>query len=249
MKSIVCSTILLAGILFLSLVANAQIIRQTSIAIDDSSGNFTILKAGHGGGTVTMPSGTGTLSFGSGGSGGVNLQASTPGTAQTGNINVDGTIVADSIASSGGIAVGSITTTGAIAAKTVTTTGSISGGNITATGKLNVTGITTLTSLVANLYVDNTGSYACDSRSTPDFTVIETSNGGFVGLPSSPVLGRIIAVKFANSTGGLGMTVSGGSSAIDGLSSYHLSAPGGSQPSGIIVVFTGANGWCILGSH
>ncbi len=45
------------------------------------------------------------------------------------------------------------------------------------------------------------------------------------------------------------MTVSGNSSTIDGLLSYHLSAPGGSQPSGIIVVFTGANGWCILGSH
>jgi N-acetylneuraminic acid mutarotase len=42
--------------------------RQTKLYIDDGNGNFTILKvpAGSGGGTITLPSGTGAVSFGGG---------------------------------------------------------------------------------------------------------------------------------------------------------------------------------------
>ncbi len=49
-----------------SLTSYAQ--RQTRLYIDDSTGNFTTLQVptGSGGGTITLPSGTGTLSFGGG---------------------------------------------------------------------------------------------------------------------------------------------------------------------------------------
>src|SRR5665213_635970 len=44
------------------IVSDAQAqIRQTSLYIDDGSGNFTVLKSAPGGGTDTMPAGGGTV--------------------------------------------------------------------------------------------------------------------------------------------------------------------------------------------
>src|SRR5665213_839638 len=54
------------AIAFCSLSVHGQI-RQTKLYIDDNTGKFSILQAAPGGGTVTMPAGSGTLSF-SGGS-------------------------------------------------------------------------------------------------------------------------------------------------------------------------------------
>ncbi len=76
----------------LSLSSHAQ--RQTKLYIDDGTGLFMILKAGLGGGTLTLPTGTGmivTEPIGSPAGTGLILQPNpAPGTAQTGNFNITG---------------------------------------------------------------------------------------------------------------------------------------------------------------
>ncbi len=63
MKTLSRYAIALAAIVFCSLSANAQ--RQSKLYIDDGTGNFTTLTVPHGsgGGIITLPTGTGALSY------------------------------------------------------------------------------------------------------------------------------------------------------------------------------------------
>jgi len=114
--------IFLSSFLLLVSSSSAQAQRQTKLYIDDGLGSFLTLTAPSGGGALTLPSGGtlltttstitatnihddgsignvltsngGTPHWVAGGGSGVNLQSGTPGTQQTGNINVSGTILA-----------------------------------------------------------------------------------------------------------------------------------------------------------
>ncbi|HET6402241.1 MAG TPA: hypothetical protein VFH95_12700 [Candidatus Kapabacteria bacterium] len=235
----------IAFVISVSVSASAQSrsLGARSLVLDDGAGNITTLVAPSGGsGTITLPSltltfpatngsgvltndGSGILSWAtvSGGTGGVNLQLTTPGTQQTGNINVSGTVIAG----------GTLNATGG-AIQTNSTT------------RIANNGAAAFTALATNVVTDGTGGYQFGPT---DFTVIETANGGTVFLPL-PSAGRIVAVKFDNSTPGATMVLAPSAFVtIDGNYSITLHRIGSTVgPSAVILVFDGTSGF-IIGSH
>ena len=261
------STIAIAIIVVASFSATSIAQRQTKLYIDDGNGNFTTLQTSSGGGTLTLPSGSGFLSLGAGG---VTLQGTPPLVQETGSINLSGDIIGGS----------SLTTEGTITASNIgggnliidpTGAGSgnllqfnASGGttediygtgghwDVTPTGLGTFSSINTLNvntfSLYTLLNIEQSGNYTLNVPNDPTFTLLEEGgNGSFVHLVS-PVQGRVIAIKFRDANSAHSMTVSAFPNLIDGNTTYTLNGYGGAHPSGITLVCDGTD-WYIIGSH
>jgi hypothetical protein len=200
---------------------------------------------------------------------GVNLQATTPGTQQTGNINVSGAIIGSNALTTGGL----ITASNNGGSLSIDPTGTGSGNflQFNAAGGttediygtngewyVDINGNAVFNSLISfntfytpqislNVAVDQSGEYYMGYG---DFTVVEEGgNNSKVFLPE-PASGRMVAVKFADATATDHMTVAspGIVASIDGQSIYTLNGYGGAHPNAITVVSDG-DVWYIIGSH
>jgi hypothetical protein len=101
-----------------------------------ASNNFRITGTATGARTITLPDASGTVCIDTNNCDYVSLQASTPGSAQTGNINVGGTIIAGTSMQAPLLNTADATS-GSTAALTLRT-GDLTGGSSTATGDLTI---------------------------------------------------------------------------------------------------------------
>jgi hypothetical protein len=201
---------------------------------------------------------------------GVNLQATTPGTQQGGNVNVSGTIIGGNALTTGGLITASNTGGGTVTIDpTGTGTGNLLQLNASGNSKediygtngewyVDINGNAVFNSLISfnsfytpqislNVEDDQSGQYYMGYE---DFTVIEQGgNNSYVSLPQ-PSSGRMVAVKFddAKPTDQMTVAATGPVATIDGQSTYILNGYGGAHPNAITVVSDG-DVWYIIGSH
>ena len=142
-----------------------------------ASNNFKITGTATGARTITLPNASGTVCIDTNNCSYVSLQAGSPGTAQTGNINVGGTIIAGT-AMQAPLLTTADATSGSTAALTMRT-GDLTGGSSTSTGDI------TIRSGNASGTATNSGNITIDAGTatgTKGTLSVGTANASAVGV-------------------------------------------------------------------